>query len=226
MHVADALAARRSIRDFLPQPVPGDLIRRVLATAARSPSGGNLQPWHIDVLAGDKLAELLALMRERQAAALSGDASDPAEYDIYPKELVSPYRDRRFQIGEDMYAALGIPREDRAARLRWFARNYQAFGAPMLLFCSVDRRMGPPQWSDLGMYLQTVMLLLQEEGVDSCAQEAWSVYPRTVGNFIGIPPERMLFTGMAIGYRNPEHPVNSVVARRAPLDEFARFHGI
>jgi nitroreductase len=226
MNVTDALAARRSIRDFLPKPVPGELIRRVLATAARSPSGGNLQPWHIDVLAGDKLAELLALMRERQAAALAGDASDTPEYDIYPKELVSPYRDRRFQIGEDMYAALGIPREDRAARLRWFARNYQAFGAPVLLFCSVDRRMGPPQWSDLGMYLQSVMLLLQEEGVDSCAQEAWSVYPRTVGNFIGIPPERMLFTGMAIGYRNPDHPVNSVVARRAPLEEFARFHGL
>lgn len=226
MHVADALAARRSIRDFLPRPVPGELIRKVLATAARSPSGGNLQPWHIDVVAGAPLQDLLARVKKAQAAAAAGDTSEQPEYAIYPKELVAPYRDRRFQIGEDMYAALGIPREDRAARLRWFARNYEGFGAPLLLFCSVDRRMGPPQWSDLGMYLQSVMLLLQEEGVDSCAQEAWSVFPRTVGGFLGLPPERMLFTGMAIGYRNPEHPVNAVVARRAPLDEFASFHGI
>ncbi|MBP6902576.1 MAG: nitroreductase [Burkholderiaceae bacterium] len=225
MHVADALAARRSIRDFLPRPVPGELIRRVLAQAARSPSGGNLQPWHIDVLAGERLEALRALMRERLAAVAAGDTSEQPEYAIYPKELVSPYRDRRFQVGEDMYATMGVAREDRPARLRWFARNYEAFGAPMLLFCSVDRRMGPPQWSDLGMFLQSLMLLLQAEGVDSCAQEAWSVYPRTIGGFLGLPAERMLFTGMAIGYRNPEHPVNSLVAQRAPLEEFARFHG-
>jgi len=150
----------------------------------------------------------------------------PAKYDIYPKELVAPYRDRRFQIGEDMYARLGIPREDKAARLRWFARNYEFFGAPMALFCTVDRRMGPPQWSDLGMFLQTVMLMLRNEGLDSCAQEAWSTWPDTVGEFIGIPPERMLFTGMAIGYKNPDHPVNQLVARRAPVEEFTKFHGI
>ncbi|MDT7834613.1 nitroreductase [Aquabacterium sp. OR-4] len=226
MHVADALAARRSIRDFLPRPVPGELIRKVLATAARSPSGGNLQPWHIDVVAGAPLQDLLARVKAVQAAAAAGQQVEQPEYGIYPKELVSPYRDRRFQIGEDMYAALGIPRDDRAARLRWFARNYEGFGAPLLLFCSVDRRMGPPQWSDLGMYLQSVMLLLQSEGVDSCAQEAWSVYPKTVGGFLGLPAERMLFTGMAIGYRNPEHPVNAVLAQRAPLAEFASFHGL
>jgi nitroreductase len=162
-------------------------------------------------------------MRER----LKPDA--PPEnrgYDIYPKELWSPYRERRFKLGEDMYARLGIPREDKPARLRWFARNYEFFGAPLALFCSMDRGMGPPQWSDLGMYLQSVMLLLRAEGLDSCAQEAWSVYPKTVGDFLGLPPDRMLFCGMAIGYRNPDHPVNQLVADRAPLDEFARFRGI
>ena len=100
------------------------------------------------------------------------------------------------------------------------------FGAPMALFCSVDRRMGPPQWSDLGMFLQSVMLLLREEGLDSCAQECWSVYPRTIGEFIGIPPERMLFTGMAIGHANPDHAVNQLRTDRAPLEAFARFHGV
>jgi nitroreductase len=86
--------------------------------------------------------------------------------------------------------------------------------------------MGQPQWSDLGMYLQSVMLLLKEEGLDSCPQECWAVYPETIGQFLNIPPERMLFTGMAIGYADPNAPVNKLVARRAPLEEFAEFRGI
>lgn len=224
--VTEALETRLSIRDFLPTPVPGAVIRRVLATASRAPSGGNLQPWHIDVVAGAKLDELKTVMQRRLAEVAAGDRSEVPEYDIYPKELVAPYRDYRFKIGEDMYARLGIPREDKAERLKWFARNYQFFGAPMALFCSVDRRMGPPQWSDIGMFLQSVMLLLREEGLDSCAQECWAVYPKTIGNFIGIPAERMLFTGMAIGQRNPEHPLNALRSQRAPVDTFAQFHGV
>ena len=226
MNVREALDSRRSVRDFLPTPVPGEVIRRVLAAASRAPSGGNLQPWHIDVVAGSRLDELKALMQRRLAAVAAGDMAEQPEYSIYPKDLVAPYRDYRFKVGEDMYARLGIPREDKAGRLRWFARNFAFFGAPMALFCSVDRRMGPPQWSDLGMFLQSVMLLLREEGLDSCAQECWSVYPRTIGEFIGIPPERMLFTGMAIGHANPDHPVNQLRTDRAPLEAFARFHGV
>ncbi|WP_088279817.1 nitroreductase [Ideonella sp. A 288] len=225
MNVADALASRLSVRDFLPTPVPGDVIRRVLTTASRSPSGGNVQPWHIDVVAGDRLDEFKALMQRRLAEVAAGQPPEPTDYDIYPKDLVAPYRDYRFKLGEDMYARLGIPRDDKPARLRWFARNFAFFGAPMALFCSIDRRMGPPQWSDLGMFLQSVMLLLREEGLDSCPQECWSVYPRTVSAFIGLPPERMLFCGMAIGQRNPAHPVNGLASERAPLDAFARFHG-
>ncbi len=224
--VTDALDSRLSVRDFLPTPVTAEQIRQVLATASRSPSGGNVQPWRIDVVAGGRLTELKALMQRRLAEVAAGDKSESSEYDIYPKELVSPHRDYRFKIGEDMYARLGIPREDKPARLRWFARNYQFFGAPMALFCSVDRRMGPPQWSDLGMFLQSVMLLLREAGLDSCAQECWAVYPKTLGEFIGIPAERMLFTGMAIGYRNPEHAINQLRSERAAVDEFSRFHGL
>ena len=226
MNVTDALNSRLSVRDFLPTPVPAALIRQVLATASRAPSGGNVQPWQIDVLAGERLDALKAIMQARLAEVAAGDHSEAPEYDIYPKELVSPHRDYRFKVGEDMYARLGIPRDDKPARLRWYARNYQFFGAPMALFCSVDRRMGPPQWSDLGMFLQSVMLLLREVGLDSCPQECWAVYPRTVGDFISMPAERMLFTGMAIGQRNPDHPVNGLVSDRAGVDTFARFHGV
>lgn len=223
MKVSEALDARTSIRGFLDKEVPPDVIRRVISKAARSPSGGNLQPWHITVIGGPDMAELKKLMKARLADA---EKSESTEYDIYPKELVAPYRDRRFQVGEDMYAHLGIPRDDKAARRAWFARNYEFFGAPVGLFCTVDRRMGPPQWSDLGMYLQSVMLLLKEEGLDSCPQECWAVYPETIGKFLNIPPEQMLFTGMAIGYADPNAPVNRLMARRAPLEEFAEFRGI
>jgi nitroreductase len=226
MTVYEAMASRRSVRDFLPTPVSGEVIRRVLSAASRAPSGGNVQPWHIDVVAGEKLDELKAIMRRRLQEVAAGDRSEQPEYDIYPKELWSPYRDYRFQLGEAMYASMGIPREDKAQRLQWFARNYQFFGAPMALFCSIDRRMGPPQWSDLGMFLQSVMLLLREEGLDSCAQECWSVYPKTIGDFIGIPAERMLFCGMSIGHANWEHPVNRFPVERAGLAQFARFHGV
>lgn len=223
MNVAEAVATRRSVRDFLPTPVPGDVIRRVLTHALRAPSGGNLQPWHLHLVGGERLDALKAIMRDRVVEAPGGEGS---EYDIYPKELVAPYRDRRFAVGEAMYARLGIPREDKDARRRWFARNYQFFGAPLALFCSVDRRMGPPQWSDLGMFLQSVMLLLRAEGLDSCAQECWAIYPQTIGQFIDLPAERMLFTGMSIGYAQRDGAIDTLVTERAPLDEVADFIGI
>lgn len=226
MNLHDAIASRRSVRDFLETPVPEVTIRRVLEHALRAPSGGNLQPWHLHVLAGPPLADFKALMQQRLQDEAAGTATpEPSEYTVYPPELVSPYRERRFEVGEAMYAELGIPREDKAGRLRWFARNYAFFGAPLALFCSVDRRMGPPQWSDLGMLLQTLMLLLRAEGLDSCAQECWARYPQTVGQTLKLPPERMLFAGMAIGYANPEHPVNRLQTARAPLSEVVEFIG-
>lgn len=198
-------------------------MRRVVEKAGRAPSGGNVQPWHIDVVGGARLDELKAIMAQRVMEAPKGEAT---EYDIYPKELPSPYRDYRFAVGEDLYGALGIPREDKMARMMWFARNYQFFGAPVGLFCTVARTMGPPQWSDLGMYLQTVMLLLREEGLHSCPQECWAIYPETIGKFLAIPEERMLFCGMAIGHIDEGEKANQFVARRAPLDDFTSFHGV
>ena len=223
MNVTDAVTSRRSVRGFLPDPVDPALLRRILTTAARAPSGGNLQPWHIDVVGGADLDALKAIMAARLPVAPQGE---PTEYDIYPKELPEPYRSYRFEVGEDLYGALGIPREDKLRRMMWFARNFQFFGAPVALFCTVARTMGPPQWSDLGMYLQSVMLLLREAGLDSCPQECWAIYPDTIRAFLGTPSERMLFTGMAIGFKDSADPANSFAARRAPLEAFATFRGI
>ena len=223
MLVSEAVASRRSVRGFLPDAVDGAVIRRVLERAGRAPSGGNLQPWPIDVVGGADLDALKQVMAKRVFEAPKGE---PTEYNIYPKELPEPYSRYRFEVGEDLYGALGIPRENKLARMMWFARNFQFFGAPVALFCSVARTMGPPQWSDLGMYLQTVMLLLREEGLDSCPQECWAIYPQTIREFIGIPENRMLFTGMAIGWKDAADPANVMQARRAPLADFATFRGL
>ncbi|WP_103729950.1 nitroreductase [Novosphingobium sp. HII-3] len=221
MNVSEAVASRRSVRGFLDKPVELDLLRRLLEKAAAAPSGGNIQPWHIHLVIGDRMAELKALMARKVAEQSTGEGS---EYDIYPREMVEPYRSRTFVVGEALYARLGIPREDKQARAQWFARNFQFFGAPAGLFCYVHRNNGPPQWSDLGMYLQTLMLLLREEGLDSCPQECWAIYPRTIDEFLGAPSDHMLFTGMAIGWKDEAEPANAFVPSRAPLDEFLEVH--
>jgi nitroreductase len=221
MTVTEAVLSRRSVRAFLDTPVPLPLIEAILTKASRAASGGNVQPWQLYVVTGDALRGFKGRMAQRLTESVEGDL--PLEYHVYPQPLKAPYRDYRFKNGEDYYALAGIPREDKAARARFFVNNYSFFGAPLALFCYVDRQMGPPQWSDLGMYLATVMLLLRESGLDSCAQECWSRYHRTVRDFLNPPDEWMLFSGMAIGYEDPDAPVNRMAADRAPLQEFCRF---
>ena len=216
MNVTDAVAARRSVRGFLDRPVDAAVLKGIVTKAARAATGGNLQPWHIDLVTGESLT---ALKTSMMAKLMAGDAEEPA-YAIYPPNLTAPYRDRRFAIGEAMYAEIGIPREDKAARRMWFARNFQFFGAPAALFCTVDRQMGPPQWADLGMYLQNVMLLAVEAGLATCAQECWAMYPETITGFLGTPGERMLFCGMSIGYENPDEAANNLRSARAPESEW------
>lgn len=221
MNVTQAVAARRSVRGFLDRPVAMETLRSLVVRAARAPSGGNLQPWHVDLVAGESLAALRAIMRATLAA---GDVEPPA-YAIYPQSLTAPYRNRRFAIGEAMYAHIGIPREDREARRRWFARNFDFFGAPAALFVTVDRQMGPPQWADLGMLLENVMLLAVEAGLATCPQECWAMYPETVTRFLETPAERMLFCGMAIGFEDTDDPANRLHSDRAPADEWLTVRG-
>lgn len=222
MNVTDALASRMSCRAFLPTPVPESTVRAILDAARQSPSGGNLQPWRVYAIAGAPLAEFVALVRSRLPTHPRGEG---AEYEIYPTGLWEPYRSRRFKCGEDLYATIGVARDDKPGRLRQFARNFEFFGAPVGLFFCIDRRMGPPQWSDVGMYMQSVMLLARAHGLHTCAQEAWSAWHRSVGEFLGLPPELMLFCGMALGYRDESAPINRLRTDRAPLEEFAELRG-
>lgn len=222
MNASEAVATRRSIRAFADRPVERAALERVLQKAQRAPSGGNTQPWHGLVLTGEPLQRLFARIAEEFP---KGRAAHAPEYHVYPPELDGAYEERRRGVGEDMYGALEIPREDKAARLGWFARNFQAFGAPVLMLVHTPKYMGPPQWSDIGGWLQTIMLLLREEGLDSCPQEAWAVYSPQIREVVDIPEDHTFFCGLSIGYRDAQAAVNGFPVARAPLDEAIRWEG-
>jgi nitroreductase len=216
MNVSEAVEARRSIRSFLDTPISDEQLSQLLEKAARAPSGGNVQPWRVFVINGPSMPKFHQFLADT-------DPREKPAYEIYPKELPSPYRDSRFKVGEDMYKLLNIPRDDKPSRFAHLARNFTFFDAPAAFFCFIDKTMGPPQWSDLGMFLQTFMLLAQEEGLDTCAQEAWANRSQAVANFVGAEDNLMLFCGMAIGHKNPEADVNSLVSDRAPLETWTKF---
>ena len=161
MNVSDAIARRRSVRAYLDQPVDVAVVKDIIERAARTASGGNLQPWHVDIVHGDTLAGIKATLRDRMA---KGIPPEKPEYAVYPPGLTAPWEDRRRAVGEAMFSAIGIPREDKAKRMQWFVRNFQFFDAPVALFVSLDRQMGLPQWSDAGALLNSIMLLLVEAG--------------------------------------------------------------
>ena len=222
MTVTQAVTSRRSIRAFQDKAVDPAVLRQVLETAQRAPSGGNTQPWNAVLLTGDPLAALFAKVAE---VLPQGRAAFSPEYNVYPPELEGAYEARRVGVGEAMYAALDIPRDNKMGRLAWFARNFQGFGAPVLMLVHTPKYMGPPQWSDIGMWLQTVMLLLREAGLDSCSQEAWAVFSKQIRECVDIPEDHIFFCGMAIGWGDRTHPVNQFPVARAPLDEAVRWEG-
>ena len=222
MKVSQALKSRITCRAFLDKPVPEATVRQILEEAKYAPSGGNLQPWHVYVLTGAKLKEFLSIIETKQKDAPFGEGT---EYDIYPKGLTDPYKARRFKCGEDMYATIGVTREDKAGRLQQFARNFRFFDAPVAMFFAIDRQMGLGQWSDLGMFIQSVMLAAREHGLHTAPQEAWAIWYKTVSEFVAMPENLMLFCGMGLGYMDESAPINKLRTERAPLEEFATFSG-
>ena len=213
MKVSDAVNSRKSIRAFLNTPIETSILINLLKKASRSPSGGNLQPWHIYLLNGNNMDDFKHFIKNWKSPEMP-------QYDIYPSNLKEPYRSSRFELGEAMYHLLDIPRDDKAGRFAHLMENFNFFGAPAALFCFVDETMGPPQWSDLGMFLQTFMLLAQEEGIDTCAQEAWAVKPDSLREFFSVPEELNIFCGMAIGYKDTQARVNELYSERRSADEW------
>lgn len=222
MSVKQMVAQRRSTRAFLSDPVGEDVVRAMLDNALRSPSGGNLQPWRIEVLAGEPKDRLAPLA---QAALMENPKGDDEGYPIYPADLADPYRGRRFKVGEDLYAALGIPREDKLARMQWLARNFTFFGAPVGLFFITRKSFGHHQWAHIGMLMQTLALVAEEEGFGTCMQEAWALVRPLLRRELALEDDEIVYAGMALGRPDPSAPVNQWRSERAPLSEVARFRG-
>lgn len=218
MNVTEAVLSRRSIRDFADTPVPLETIRRVLETARWTPSGCNYQPWEAVVLTGGALKAL-------QDVLLAAQADDPLEYRFDRPGESPKYQVRLQEVGAAMYGAQQIARSDAKARGDFTRQNLVSFGAPVLLLCHFPKFMGEPQWSDMGMWLQTIMLLLREEGLDSCPQEFMGMYGRTIKAHLGLADDVMLFCGIAIGHRVADAPVNNFERPRVPLDDQVKFIG-
>ena len=220
MKVTEAVKTRLSTRAFLDTPVGADEVREILDVARWSPSGGNLQPWRVHVVTGAGRDRLVETVKRAIAANPLGDE---AELAIYPPKLAEPWRTRRFELGEEMYALLGIPREDKGARLQWLLNNYAFFGAPAGLFFSLDRRFDKGQWAHLGMFMQTIALVAAEKGLATCMQEAWAARAKTVSAFLGLDEGEQLYCGMALGHADPHAKVNALRSSRADVEAFATF---
>ncbi|APG63154.1 NADH dehydrogenase [Sphingorhabdus lutea] len=222
MTPSEAVATRRSIRQFTDRPVDAAILRRVLEKAQRAPSGGNTQPWNAIIVTGDELARITAAIKQKAKSAPMGEGH---EYDIYPKNLDGRYEDQRKAVGRAMFDALQLKRDDGAGRIAQMMKNWDSFGAPVQLFTYCPKYMGPPQWSDMGMWLQTVMLLLREEGLDSCAQEIWAMYGTYMRELLNVGDEHIFFCGMAIGYRDVDAPVNNFDVPRMSIDDVISWRG-
>jgi len=223
MDVFEAVDSRIACRQFLDKPVDLKIVKDLIVKAQRAASGGNLQSWFVYALTGQPLAEFKRIVAQRIAN------EDPrhikSEYPIYPEPMFGAYKDRREEHGVQLYGSLGIAREDANGRLEQYKHNFQFFNAPVALFITIDRRLGPGQWADLGGYIHALAFLARGYGLDTCPQEAWARLYDTVSDFLKLPANEMLFCGMAIGYGDRKHKANDFRSPRAELSEFCKFYG-
>ena len=220
-----AVASRRSVRAFLPTPVPRATIERILAVASRAPSGTNTQPWKVYVLTGERLVSL-----SKKLVAAYDDPEESArhseEYPYYPTEWVSPYIDRRRKVGWDLYGLLGIGKTDKARMHAQHRRNYEFFGAPVGLMFTIDRILRQGSWLDYGMFIEGVMVAARAHGLDTCPQAAFAPYHPILRKHLPIPDDEIVVCGMSLGTADPEEPANALATERLPVAEFARFVGM
>lgn len=220
MKVSEAIEGRQSTRAFdAERPVPQETLLRILSVAGRAPSGSNIQPWHVYVVTGHTKAQITQRCSERYLAGDEGDA----EYHYYPREWREPYIGRRRQTGFGLYGLLGIEKKDTQAVQAYRVRNYQFFDAPVGLFFTIDRDMELGSWIDYGMFLQSVMLGAREQGLETCAQQAFCPYHESVMPLLGAPEGEMLVCGMSLGYAQRDALINTYRTDRIEAEAFTTF---
>ncbi|WP_050631619.1 nitroreductase [Bradyrhizobium viridifuturi] len=218
--IDEVIASRLSCREFSGSPVARATIEQILRVARFAPSGANIQPWHVYVLAGTAKAEV-------SAALLHAFETEPSEhvseYQYYASEFPEPYLGRRQEFGRLFYGSLGIAQSDAAARSRQTAKNFGFFGAPVGLIITIDRRLAMGSWLDLGMFIQNVMLAAVGRGLQSCPQETFAKYHRILRPALSIPAEQMVACGISVGH--PRERGRARLMPRADLEAFVSFKG-
>lgn len=220
--VDEAICSRRSIRAFLPTPVERSDIEALLTVAARAPSGSNTQPWKVRVITG---AALQNLSNEILKAYLdpAEAATHKEEYQYYPQQWVAPYVDRRRKVGWDLYALMGLTRDNKAGMQAQHGRNYAFFDAPVGLIFTIDRVMEQGSWLDYGMFLQNIMVAARARGLDTCPQAAFTPFHRVIARVLNLPDSEQLVCGMALGYADPGKIENTLLTERETVAGFTQF---
>ncbi|HEX2531696.1 MAG TPA: nitroreductase [Burkholderiaceae bacterium] len=216
------ITSRRAVRAFLPTPVAREDIEAILNVAARAPSGSNTQPWKVYVLTGATRKKLSSeILRAYNDPVLSKQHAEAYHY--YPVQWVSPYVDRRRKVGWDLYALLGITRENKVGMHAQHGRNYLFFDAPVGFIFTIDNVMEQGSWLDYGMFLQNVMIAARARGLDTCPQAAFTQYHRIIREVLQLPDNESVVCGMALGYADPGKIENTLVTEREPASGFTKF---
>ncbi len=215
-----AIGSRRSVRAFRPDPVSRQTVERILALAARAPSGTNMQPWAVTVVTDKTKERLTAALLEAHG---SGGTGHSGEYKYYPDSFEEPYLGRRRKVGWDLYGLLGIGRADKHKMHAQLGRNYRFFDAPVGMIVTIDRSLEIGSWLDLGMFLQSICIAARGQGLDSCPQAAFARYHRVIREVLALPDEQVVVCGLSMGKLDENAIENSLVTERAPLESFVTF---
>ncbi|MCE9649189.1 MAG: nitroreductase [Parvibaculum sp.] len=221
MHIDDTLRARKSVRAFRPDPVPLALVREILEMASRAPSGTNIQPWKVHVVAGE-------IRKRLEAEVLAHRETNPADAAAeFPRtsKRKEPYTSRMRKLGKEMYSLIGIPKGDQAANWAQWGRNYKFFDAPVGLIFTIDKDLDAMSFLDIGIFMQSLMLAAKARGLDTCAQGAWNNYWSATRRVLDVSEDEYIVCGISLGYADETSPVNTLVSEREPLESFVTFHG-
>jgi nitroreductase len=219
----EAIATRRSVRAFLSTPVERTTVEALLALASRAPSGSNIQPWKVRVVAGE--------VRDRLCGAIlaaldqEGAGAHKREWNYYPVNWREPFLARRRKIGWDLYGLLGIPKGDFEGTERQRRRNYEFFGAPVGLIFTLDEDLEIGSWLDLGIFIGAFAIAARGRGLDTCPQAAFADFHAVIRRELGIPQNEIVICGMALGHADPAAVENRLVTERAAPSDFAIFEG-
>ena len=219
--VDEAILSRRSVRGYLPTPVPHEAVEHILQVARRAPSGTNTQPWKVHVLTGVALKGLSDAVLDAFYNDTDQHGNDRTHY---LDKWRDPYLGRRRKVGWDLYDLVGIKKGDREKTKSFHAKNFSFFGAPVGMIFTIDQDMGWMSWLDYGMFLQNICIAARGQGLHTCAQASWGTYHTVVEKELGLPGHELVHVGMSLGYEDTEAPQNSLATVREPLESFVTFH--